>query len=90
MGYFKKVMHNCKHATLLIEKRSYEHLTPREFFELRFHLLFCSFCRLFKIQSKVINLMVIELFKNSENSALKLDDNFKIELQERIQEELNK
>jgi len=90
MGYFKKVIQNCKHATLLIEKRSYEQLSPREFFELRFHLLFCSFCRLFKKQSKVINLMVIELFRNATNNAAKLDDNFKKELQDKIEEELNK
>ena len=74
----------------MIEKRAIQKLSLREAFELRVHLLGCSFCRLYKKQSRVINQMVYELFRSSEHSALRLDENFKKVLQDRIEEELNK
>lgn len=90
MGYLKRVIYNCKQATLLIEKKSAGKLTFREAFELRVHLLGCSFCRIYKKQSRVINEMVQQLFRSSMQADRKLDDNFKKELQIRIEEELNK
>jgi hypothetical protein len=90
MGYLKRIIHNCKQATYLIEKKSVGKITFRERIELRIHLFGCSFCRLFSKQSKMINEMVKELFHSSMQANPKLDDNFKKELQERIEEELNK
>jgi hypothetical protein len=58
--------------------------------ELRIHLLGCSFCRIYKKQSRVINQMVQELFRSSAHPELRLDENFKKELQNRIEEELNR
>ena len=74
----------------MIEKKSIEKLSFRETIELRIHLYGCSFCRLYKKQSRVINDMVQELFRSSMHSEFRLDDDFKKELQERIEEELNK
>ena len=90
MSYLKRVIYNCKQATFLIEKRSAGKLTFRESFELRVHLLGCSFCRIYKKQSRVINEMVQELFRSSMQRNAKLDDGFKKELQDKIEEELNK
>jgi len=90
MSQLKKIIYNCKQATFLIEKKSITRLTFRETVELRIHLYGCSFCRLFNKQSKIINDMVSELFRNSTGSNIRLDDDFKKELQERIEEELKK
>jgi len=90
MSYLKKIIHNCKQATYLIEKKSTTRLNFRETIELRIHLLGCSFCRIFSKQSRVINMMVKELFKSAMQANPRLDDTFKKELQDRIEEELNK
>jgi len=90
MSNLKKIIYNCKQATFLIEKKSIQRLSFREAIELRIHLFGCSFCRLYKKQSRVINDMVQELFRSSMHSEFMLDDSFKKELQERIEEELNK
>jgi len=90
MSHLKKIIYNCKQATYLIEKKSAQRLSFRETVELRIHLYGCSFCRLFSKQSAVINNMVKELFNSSAGSGIHLDDDFKKELQQRIEEELNK
>jgi hypothetical protein len=90
MSNLKKIIYNCKQATFLIEKKSIKKLSFRETVELRIHLYGCSFCRLFSKQSKVINEMVQELFRDSMQSNIRLDDDFKKELQDRIEDELNK
>jgi hypothetical protein len=90
MSNLKKIIYNCKQATFLIEKKSIKRLNFREAIELRIHLLGCSFCRLFSKQSGVINDMVQELFRSSVQSNIRLDDDFKRELHNRIEEELNK
>jgi len=90
MSYLKKIIYNCKQATYLIEKKSIKRLSLREAVELRIHLFGCSFCRIFNKQSHVINNMVKELFKSAMQPNPRLDDSFKRELQEKIEEELNK
>jgi len=90
MSYLKKIIYNCKQATYLIEKKSVKSLSLREAFELRIHLFGCSFCRIFSKQSQVINSMVKALFNSVMQPNISLDDTFKKELQDRIEEELNK
>jgi hypothetical protein len=90
MSYLKKIIYNCKQATFLIDKKATSRLTFREMIELRIHLYGCSFCRIYKKQSRMINEMVQELFRSAFKPGKKLDENFKNELQERIEEELNK
>jgi len=89
MGYLRKIQYNCKQATFLIEKKMIRRLTFREAIELRIHLAGCSVCVLYGKQSRVINQMVQELFRSSIKPEIRLDDNFKKELQDRIEEELN-
>jgi len=90
MSQLKKIIYNCKQATFLIEKKSMSKISFRETIELRIHLFGCSFCRLYNKQSAMINEMVRELFHSSMQSNIKLDDDFKKDLQNRIEEELNK
>jgi predicted anti-sigma-YlaC factor YlaD len=90
MGAIKKIVRNCRQATLLIEKQTTDKLTVKEFLSLRLHLLFCSVCRLFKKQSAAINKMMINLIKAAETNAPKLDDAYKTSLQQQIDEKLNK
>ena len=91
MNHLKKVIYNCKQATLLIEKRQIRKLSFRESIELRIHLAGCSMCQLYNKQSQIIHQMVLQLFHDSELqvSTLSLDEDFKKELQDRIEEELN-
>ena len=90
MSYLKKIIYNCKQATFLIEKKELNKISFREAIELRIHLSGCSFCRLYKKQSPIINDMVQELFKSSMQNGIKLDDSFKQDLRGRIEAELNK
>jgi hypothetical protein len=90
MSNLKKIIYNCKQATFLIEKKEISKLSFREMIELRIHLYGCSFCKLYNKQSRIINNMVQELFRSSMHSEFRLDDDFKKELQDRIEEELNK
>lgn len=87
----KKIAYNCKKATFLIEKRQIGSISMREKMELKIHLAGCSVCRIFEQQSIVINKLVHDLFHEPKpNELVKLDDNFKRELQHRIEEKLNK
>ncbi|HVW94821.1 MAG TPA: hypothetical protein VHA56_02465 [Mucilaginibacter sp.] len=90
MSYLKRIIYNCRKATLLIEKKEMDRLSLREAFELRVHLVGCSFCRIYKKQSRVINQMVRQLFNDSAHHPRKLDENFKKELQDRIEDELSR
>jgi len=90
MGPIKKIQYNCKKATFLIEKKMISKITFRETIELRIHLLTCGVCRLYQEQTGKINEMVRQLFNASASRDVKLDEDFKKDMQERIEEELNK
>ena len=90
MEKLKKITHNCHKATFLIEKKLIGHITLREHIELRIHLFGCSICRTYQKQTMKISQMVRDLFRTSANADKHLDDNFKKNLQERIEDELNK
>jgi hypothetical protein len=90
MGALKKIQYNCKEATFLIEKKLIGQITLREQLKLRIHLLGCSVCRTYQKQTGKINEMIRQLFHSAVNKEARLDDNFKKDLQDRIEEELNK
>lgn len=79
---------NCKKATFLIEKRQTEKITLKEKLELEFHLTGCEICNIFAKQSTVINQFVKKLFHPGK-SELRLDDDFKNQLQKQIDAKLN-
>jgi len=90
MGPLKKIQYNCRKATFLIEKKLIGHITFREHIELRIHLAGCTVCRIYQKQTIKISEMVRELFHDSDNTDRHLDDDFKRDMQERIEDELNK
>ena len=92
MGPLKKIIYNCKQATFLIEKRALSGISFREEIELRIHLMGCGVCVLYKKQSKIINNMVLQLFKanNDTPKTYHLDEEYKKQLQDKIEQELNK
>jgi hypothetical protein len=90
MNELNKIRHNCRKATFLIEKKLAGKITLRERLELKIHLAGCSVCRLFLQQSVAINKMIKDLFKASEQKDVSLDEAFKKDLQERIEEELKR
>jgi hypothetical protein len=90
MGPLKKITHNCKKATFLIEKKLIGRITLREQLELGIHLFGCSVCRIYQKQTLKINEMIRQLFHNAVNRETKLDDEFIKDLQDRIEEELNR
>ncbi len=87
MGPIKKIQYNCHKATLLLEKQEFVKLSFRESVELRIHLAGCSVCRLYGQQTRAINKMVQQIFKTTE---YKLDDNAKKNMQDAIEQELDK
>jgi hypothetical protein len=90
MGPLKKITHNCQKATFLIEKRLIGRISLREHIELRIHLFGCSVCRIYQKQTIKISQMVRQLFQEEVAVDKQLDDNFKKDLQDRIEDELNK
>lgn len=90
MSELKKIQYNCRKATFLIEKRMIDKITFRETIELRIHLAGCSVCKLFDQQSQLINKMVRQLFTPANAADIKLDDTYKQQLHDRIEEEINK
>lgn len=90
MSQLKKIIHNCKQATVFIEKRMMGHITFREYIELRIHLFGCSMCRLYYKQSQMINDRLQQLYRAKPTLPIRLNDRFKQKLQNHIDEELNK
>ena len=90
MNQLKKIQYNCRQATFLIEKRQIGKLTFREVIELRIHLAGCSVCKLYDKQSHIIAAMVKQLFDHSNQAEIKLDDSYKKELHDLIEDEINK
>jgi hypothetical protein len=88
MGVIKKIQYDCRHATFLIEKRQHTSLTIKERVQLVIHLSGCSVCRLFQRQSRWINRMLHSLFHSAEGQESKLSEEFKQELQQKIDDRL--
>lgn len=89
MGPIKKIRYNCRKATYLIEKKQISTITFVERIELVIHLAGCSICRTFEKQSKLINQVVKDLFRSSVTPPTQLDEEYKRNLQTRIDEQLN-
>ncbi|MEO8885456.1 MAG: hypothetical protein ABI367_05295 [Mucilaginibacter sp.] len=90
MSRLRNIIYNCREATYLIEKRLIGKITLREKIQLHIHFYGCSVCKLFNKQSRIINTMVKQLLINKGQPDLKLDDDFKNDMQHRIEDELNK
>jgi hypothetical protein len=90
MDKLTKIANNCKRAIYLIEKQDIGKITLREKLELKIHLAGCQICRVFKQQRIAINRMIKNMFRPPVAENIKLDDEFKAELQHLIDEQLDK
>ena len=90
MSELKKVIYNCRKATYLIDKRLIGSISFRESVELRIHLIGCSVCRIYGVQSQKINEMIRQMVKVKNQPDIKLDEDFKETLQAQIEDQLNK
>ncbi len=88
MGVISKIQNDCRKATALIEKRSVGRLRFREWCELGIHLAGCSFCRLFQRQSRMINVVIRDLFNRADGEGRRLNEEDKRRMQEEIEERL--
>jgi hypothetical protein len=88
MGKLKKIIYNCREATLLIEKSRYKPLSLKERIKLHIHLYGCAVCRLFRRQSRIIDRAMRMLFHTNANSTRSLDESTKREMQEKINERI--
>ena len=61
IGHAKSIFPNCKDTTLLVVKEQERSLYMTEKIRLYFHLMICSFCRLFRTQSNMIHTQIHEL-----------------------------
>ena len=86
----EKIAYNCRKATFLIEKKQEEELTAQEKMELKLHLAGCYICRIYEQQSLLINDLVKNLFNGSKAIGIRLDDDYKAQLQKRINEKIKK
>lgn len=88
MGWFNKLRNNCKKTTFLIDKKNLEGIRPLQHIELYTHLAGCSFCRLYDKQSHLIDQLAGEVYLSKAKHIQKLGDDFKIALQNNINEQL--
>ena len=72
---------NCKKATYLTTKQQEGSISFMEKIQLKFHLLFCKYCSLFKSQTDFID-KNIDSF--SRSNKFKMDDDFKSKLQDQL------
>jgi hypothetical protein len=86
----KKNAWDCKKTTFLIEKKDAGSLTIREKLELKIRLAGCSLRKIFQEQSIMINKVINWVFYQPKHNKFKLDDKFKRQLQDRINEKLEK
>lgn len=88
MGRIKKIQYDCRQATYLIEKGQHVRLSLVERVKLAIHLPGCSVCRLFRRQSRLMNRMMRGIFQASAEREHRLDEAFKREMQEKIEERM--
>ena len=89
MNSITKIAYNCQKATFLIEKKQLSPLTSREKMELKIHLAGCSVCRMFQQQSIFINKIFSAKLFGNRYEHIKLDENFKSALQQKIEQQLD-
>jgi hypothetical protein len=82
---FKKIVFNCKQATLLSLKKEEGKISIIEKLKLSYHLLYCSSCKRFVKQSSTIN----QIGKGIDNSIFthpphKLSEKVKEDIQQQI------
>ncbi|MEO5685651.1 MAG: hypothetical protein ABIQ88_23590 [Chitinophagaceae bacterium] len=82
------IRNNCRKATMLIEKKQAVGISLVQQLELAVHLSRCRECKIYKEQSRQINLLLNEIFLHSTTSQQGLDPSDKEHLQQLINDAL--
>ncbi|HWA34358.1 MAG TPA: hypothetical protein VG737_09530 [Cyclobacteriaceae bacterium] len=77
MYLFKRVVFNCRRATLLSLKKEQSAISLLERVELSYHLLYCSPCRRFLAQSARLRSMTLNLKEVPDSLPFSLSDESK-------------
>lgn len=85
----EKIAYNCRKATFLIEKKQDKPLNNREKLELKLHLAGCYICRVYEQQSLLITAMVQNIMNPRDPEDIKLDDDYKRKLKQKIVDKLD-
>ena len=83
-----KMMISCEKATYLVDKKQYTHLHLKEKLDLEFHLMTCKFCKLYQVESLLINKELTKVFKLDGKEAT-LTEEQKARIQEKINSKLS-
>ena len=78
-----KMMISCEQATFLVDKEQYTELSNKDKFDLNVHLKTCKFCRLYKVESRIINDKLTQVFTYNEEEV-KLTDAQKAKMIEKL------
>jgi len=77
---------SCKKASILIDKKSVDKLSIKEWINLKIHLSMCDICSLYQKQSKLIEKVLIsrlnEVKLSKENEIENLKDSIKSKLKD--------
>lgn len=77
----------CKNATLLIEKKEAYRLTMVENIRLQLHLSICKVCRLYQMQTKLIDTGIKHWLKAKSMEEFKVSEEFKSKIINEIEKE---
>ncbi|PUZ22423.1 hypothetical protein GA0116948_1098 [Chitinophaga costaii] len=80
---------NCRRATFLIEKKENTRLTIGEWLQMQAHLAICPLCTLYKLQSRLIQQMIVKIFQQRKNSTFSMSEDKKAALNILINNHLN-
>jgi len=78
-----KMMISCEQATFLVDKEQYTELSKKDKFDLNMHLKTCKFCRMYKVESRIINDKLTQVFTYNEEE-IKLTDAQKAKMIEKL------
>ncbi len=81
-----KMMITCEQASFLIDKEQYTPLSVKEKLDLKLHLFTCKFCRLYKVESHIVNNELKKIFTFNE-TELKLSEEQKQRIIEKLKME---
>ncbi len=83
MAYLNRILNNCVEASLLALKNEDEKITPRQKFEMKFHIFFCKCCKNFIKQSPMIDKSLKKYF-DSNKPLEKATEDFKAKMKEQL------
>ena len=86
-----KIKFTCEEATTICTKSQYKEASFLEKLKLQFHLIYCKKCRMFSRQNSSLSDMCAVVKEKQElNQELGLNEAFKLQLQQKLNEGLEK